>query len=54
MHIKEISQINRTAKERSMSRAGPDEWAGFPVGWMSRAPLEMQSFRTWLRLRGLI
>lgn len=31
------------------------EWIqGFPVGWMSSAPLEMQSFQTWLRRHGLI
>lgn len=31
------------------------EWIqGFPVGWMSSAPLEMRSFRLWLRRHGLI
>lgn len=30
------------------------EWMqGFPSGWISSAPLEMQSFQTWLRRRGL-
>jgi hypothetical protein len=30
------------------------EWLqGFPVGWMSCEPLEMQSFRMWLHQRGL-
>lgn len=30
------------------------EWMqGFPVGWMSCAPLEIQSFQIWLRQRGL-
>lgn len=30
------------------------EWIqGFPAGWMSSAPLEMPSFRTWLQRRGL-
>lgn len=30
------------------------EWIqGFPVGWMSSAPLEMQSFRLWLQRHGL-
>ncbi|HXR93734.1 MAG TPA: hypothetical protein VN750_26010 [Steroidobacteraceae bacterium] len=30
------------------------EWMmGFPAGWMSCAPLAIQSFQTWLQKRGL-